>query len=43
MIQCDTCNQWFHDVCIKTNTRVWILYGFQLLVHESESYCMFNK
>ena len=23
MIQCDACNQWFHDVCIKTNTRVW--------------------
>ena len=23
MIQCDACNQCFHDVCIKTNTRVW--------------------
>ena len=23
MIQCDACNQCFHDVCVKTNTRVW--------------------
>ena len=23
MIQCDACNEWFHDACIETNTRVW--------------------
>ena len=23
MIQCDDCKQWFHDMCITTNTRVW--------------------
>ena len=23
MIQYDACNQWFHDVCIETNTRAW--------------------
>ena len=40
MIQCDSCHNWFHDICIETdldrNSLVWIVYGFLINVSKSK-------